>query len=170
MKKLLSIIFISAAVSANAQMLTPTVIASSGGFFFNTAGMLSFTVGELAAVSTISSANNILTQGFQQPEDFGVFVPSVDASIFYMNVFPNPSNGHFSIFVNTPKEYNLSYSVYDMLGQIVIATTAKTSRGNTTLPVDLSRQVVGMYLLECVFTDIRSGEKFTNYSKLNLVY
>ena len=80
MKKVYTFILLLYALSAGAQSTTPTVVASSGGFFSNTAGMLSFTVGELAAVTTLSSPNNYLTQGFQQPSDFGVFVPPVGGS------------------------------------------------------------------------------------------
>ena len=170
MKKLLTLILIYVSVHASAQMTTPTVVASSGGFFSNAAGMLSFTVGELAAVTTLTSANNFLTQGFQQPSDFNIYVPSIDGANFSMNVFPNPGAGLFYISVKTPKDYSLTYSVYDMLGKLVIASDRKTLRGNAMLPLDLSHQIVGIYLLECVFTNIRSGEKFTNYSKLNLIY
>ena len=170
MKKLITIIMIYVSVNAGAQSLTPTVVASSGGFFSNAAGMLSYTVGELAAVTTLQSSNNFLTQGFQQPSDFGVYVPSVSGENFSMNVFPNPSTGQFYISVKTPKDYTLTFSVYNMLGKSVIAPQSKALRGNAMLPLDLSHQIVGIYLLECVFTNIRSGEKFTNYSKLNLIY
>jgi hypothetical protein len=50
----------------NAQSVSPQVIASSGGYQSNTAGSLSFTIGE-TNTKTLSSANNMLTQGFQQP-------------------------------------------------------------------------------------------------------
>ncbi|HLG34329.1 MAG TPA: T9SS type A sorting domain-containing protein [Bacteroidia bacterium] len=173
MKKIYSLVLLLAAMAAQAQtndQLRPNVIASSGGFFSNSAGMLSYTVGELAAVTTLSSLNNFLTQGFQQPSDFNVFVPSVDPQNFSMSVFPNPGNGNFYITIKTPKDYSMTYSVYDMLGKLVIASDKKIFRGNATFPLDLTHQIVGIYLLEIVFTDLRSGEQFKNYSKLNLIY
>jgi hypothetical protein len=170
MKKLLTAILISFSVGAGAQSLSPTVVASGGGFFSNTAGMLSFTVGELAAVTTLSSANNFLTQGFQQPADNPVYVPSVDPADFSMNVFPNPSTGNFTIAIQTPKSYTMTYNVYDMLGKLVMSSSSKTFSGSYTLPLNLTQQIVGIYLLECVFTDTRSGSEFTNYSKLNVIY
>ncbi|MBK8683873.1 MAG: hypothetical protein IPN26_02195 [Bacteroidetes bacterium] len=55
-----------------AQSLSPQVIASSGGYQSNAAGSLSFTIGE-TNTQTLSSANHILTQGFQQPFEINLF-------------------------------------------------------------------------------------------------
>jgi hypothetical protein len=51
---------------SNAQTLSPQVIASAGGYQSNATHSLSFTIGE-PNTQTLTSANNILTQGFQQP-------------------------------------------------------------------------------------------------------
>ncbi|MBL7766825.1 MAG: hypothetical protein JNJ58_12065 [Chitinophagaceae bacterium] len=50
----------------HAQSLSPQVIASCGGYQSNASGSLSFTSGE-ANTKTLTSANHMLTQGFQQP-------------------------------------------------------------------------------------------------------
>ena len=50
-----------------AQSLSPEVIASSGEYFESANNSISFTLGEIAT-ETYSNGNNILTQGFQQPE------------------------------------------------------------------------------------------------------
>ncbi|MBK5285358.1 MAG: T9SS type A sorting domain-containing protein [Bacteroidia bacterium] len=170
MKKIYTFILLLASIGSAAQSLTPTVLASSGGFSSNGAGMLSYTIGELAAVTTLSSANNFLTQGFQQPSDFGVYVPAVSEPNFSMNVYPNPSEGLFYISIKASKNYSLNVAVYDMLGKKVFSPTQKIFNGNFLIPIDLSEEVEGIYLLECVFTNLRTGEQFRNYSKLNLVY
>lgn len=54
-----------------AQTLRPQVIATSGGYQSNGAGSLSFTIGE-TNTPTLSSVNNILTQGFQQPHEINL--------------------------------------------------------------------------------------------------
>ncbi|MBK7761888.1 MAG: hypothetical protein IPI46_00760 [Bacteroidetes bacterium] len=53
-------------ITLKAQTLSPQVIASAGGFQSNAAGSLSFTIGE-TNTQTLTSANHMLTQGFQQP-------------------------------------------------------------------------------------------------------
>ena len=50
----------------HAQSLVPTVIASAGGYQTNVGISLSFTIGE-TNTQTLTSANHMLTQGFQQP-------------------------------------------------------------------------------------------------------
>ncbi len=51
---------------AIAQTLTPQVIASAGSYQSNATASLSYTIGE-TNIQTLASANNSLTQGFQQP-------------------------------------------------------------------------------------------------------
>jgi len=68
------------------------MVASTENFFSNASGMLSETFGELAAVTTLTAANNFLTQGFQQPSaDFSTGVPAIISENFSLPVFPNPS-------------------------------------------------------------------------------
>lgn len=170
MKKLYTLILFLYSISAGAQSTTPAVVASSGGFFSNTAGMLSFTVGELAAVTTLSSPNNFLTQGFQQPSDFGVFVPPVKDENFSVSVYPNPSTGMFNLSITTSGNMRLQLSLYDLLGKQIMRQQKNLSHGKNLVPVDLRQQVTGMYLLECTFTNLVTGERNKAYSKLHLIY
>src|SRR3954466_7249737 len=70
MKKIYTLVFTALlALGLNAQMLTPQVLAVTGGFASNANGSLSYTVGEMTMVQTFSANGSILTQGFQQPND-----------------------------------------------------------------------------------------------------
>jgi len=60
---LLAILVLTASVSVKAQQLE--VIATSGDFYENSSGSLSWTLGEVF-IETLSETNFILTQGFQQ--------------------------------------------------------------------------------------------------------
>src|SRR5687767_11905584 len=75
------------------QQLSPFVVSSSGGFYSNAEGMLSFTTGELAAIETYTHPLVTLTQGFQQPWDLNTHVDDNQSSGFSFDIYPNPSDG-----------------------------------------------------------------------------
>src|SRR5882757_1716137 len=115
MRKLLLILATAAApFIMNAQMLTPTVIASTGGFSSSGTNSLSYTVGEMTMVQTFSANGNILTQGFQQPNDnvtglidltqdeFGSFV-----------VYPNPAVDNMWFGFQLPEAGKVQITLYD---------------------------------------------------------
>jgi hypothetical protein len=64
-KIILSLLVVFAAIYAQGQQ----VVATSGGYFENDAGSLSFTVGE-PVIANLQNNEIILTQGFQQPYSF----------------------------------------------------------------------------------------------------
>lgn len=170
MKKIILYFLAIVSLEAGAQSLSPTVVASSGGFFSNASGMLSETVGELAAVTTLSSANNFLTQGFQQPSDFSTGVTTTVSPDFSFAVFPNPSEGLFNVVVHSGKDMSLQLTVYDMLGKKIFQSANIISAGKNILQLNLSQRIAGIYLLECLFTNPANGKQNRNYLKLNLNY
>ena len=105
-----------------AQTLTPTVISSSGAFYTSATAMLSATIGEMTMVETFSSAANFLTQGFQQPEVFGVGITEVTAGSNQVIAFPNPAVDKVFLQTNFLESGTLSYSVINMIGQQVKQT------------------------------------------------
>ena len=66
-------------IFSNAQTLSPKVIASTGGYTMGGGKSLSWTLGE-TFTATLSSVNNKLTQGFQQPE-ISVYIVNAKAFI-----------------------------------------------------------------------------------------
>jgi hypothetical protein len=86
MKRLLTIIFICCLSTTWAQSLSPTVIASSGGYFEGTNASLSWTLGELAT-ETLDNGSNILTQGFQQPVEGIAIGIDLDLLVFLEGPF-----------------------------------------------------------------------------------
>ena len=96
-----------------------SVISSSGASSSNAEGSLSWTLGELA-ISTYSSGDLILTQGFHQTN---LVISSIETSKFEPNikVFPNPSPDLVNIDLKdipTPSDYKLF--VFDQEGGILI--------------------------------------------------
>jgi hypothetical protein len=171
MKKILLLFLLCGlSLALRAQSLTPTVISTSGAFYSNGTGMLSTTIGELAAVTTLTGGSNILTQGFQQPWDFNVSIPEIHENGLALDVFPNPSSGQFTIALNTEVDSRVSMKVLDVLGKIVYFENVAHSSGYSSYDISLRNVAEGMYLLEVVNVEVSSGKTTKNIKKINLVY
>ena len=170
-KSLLLIIILSLACFYNAksQTLTPSVISSSGGFYSSSNASLSFTVAEMTMVQTLYSANNFLTQGFQQPEDFaeGISEHQVFSGDFI--AYPNPTSGKFTLSFSGDNNSEVSIKIYNLLGQVILTKTISQSVGNNSIVFDISNNSDGIYMLEFIYVN-KSGEKVKSYQKINLVY
>jgi len=150
-----------------AQSLTPVVISSSGGYYSSAAGSLSATVAEMTMVQTFTSMGNFLTQGFQQPEEWYASVKEeqVPGNI---SIYPNPSNGKFSITVNSKENGLARIQLYDVLGQITFSRQMDISTGLNTENIDISRYSMGLYFLEYLYTG-NNGKKESKVIKINIV-
>jgi len=151
-----------------AQSLTPMVISSSGGYYSNAAGSLSATVAEMTMVQTFTSMGNFLTQGFQQPEEWYVSVNEEKPQDGAISIFPNPSNGKFSIVVNSPEKGKASIHLYDILGQQTFSRLMDIRTGVNTENIDITGNALGMYFLEYIYTG-DNGKKESKVIKINLV-
>ena len=146
MKKTLLIIgcVVGSFVVAKAQSVSPDVIASAGEFYSNASGSISWTLGEPMG-ETYTSANNILTQGFQQPWDFGTGITSGSVPV-NADVFPNPTADevHLQFGNNSNGQYVID--VYNTLGQqLSTSQYAATPSAQTT--VSLAAYENGVYFI-----------------------
>lgn len=151
-------------VAGFAQSLSPTVISSSGGFYSNGSGMLSATVGE-PVVETYSTASVILTQGFQQPEDFNVSVNDIDAAASGITAGPNPTHGEVQLMFSTLGNLKVRISVYDVAGKVLWRRDEEKLAGNNVVSLNLSALAAGDYFLECV----TAGAKDSFAKKITVV-
>lgn len=62
-----------------------------------------------------------------------------------MNVYPNPSNGNFTISFSAQAGKTYDMAAYNLLGQQVVHATIQHASGNYTYPVDLSQFGKGIY-------------------------
>jgi hypothetical protein len=171
MKKLLLLFLVCGlSVALRAQSLTPFVVSTSGAFFSNGAGMLSTTIGELAAVTTLSGGGNYLTQGFQQPWDFNVSIPEIHNNGVAFDVFPNPSSGIFTLALNTEKDSKVTVKIYDVLGKTVYFESLSHTSGYASHEINLEKMAEGMYLLEVTNTELSTGNTTKTTKKINLAY
>lgn len=133
--------------SISAQQLSPFVVSSSGGFYSNDSGMLSFTTSEMSAVETFTSPSAILTQGFQQPWDFGTSInenPDLDFSI---GIYPNPTNGDFNLLTESLISARVDVIILDVLGREVLKKEFYHQSLINVQSFDLSNAVQGIYMI-----------------------
>jgi hypothetical protein len=100
---------------AHSQSISPDVIATAGDFYSNANGSVSWTLGEPMG-ETYTSANNILTQGFQQPWDFGTGTNPA-ANTVDADVFPNPTADVVNLQFDNTSNGLYAIEVYNALGQ-----------------------------------------------------
>jgi hypothetical protein len=61
---------------------------------------------------------------------------------------PNPSTGQFALLTNLPASGQLRGTVVNMLGQSVLVLNEQLPAGAARLPLDLSAQPAGVYLVQ----------------------
>lgn len=145
-----------------AQTLTPTVIASSGGFYTSASAMLSTTVGEMTMVETFTSSANFLTQGFQQPEDLGVGISELVAGGDQVSAYPNPAVDEVLLKTNFSESGTLSFTMIDMLGQAVQENKSIKERAgfNSTI-INVKALAGGVYFIKGDFVTLTKTQSFT---------
>lgn len=131
-------------VLAKAQSVSPDVLATAGEFYSNSSGSISWTMGEPMG-ETYTNTNNILTQGFQQPWDFGTNVTSGSAPV-NADVYPNPTADvvHLQFGDNSNGQYVIE--VYNTLGQQMSATQF-TAAPSSQATVSLAEFANGVYFV-----------------------
>lgn len=92
------------------------VISTTGKYFENSAGSVSYTIGECLIYSFISS-NLTLTQGFQQHLYIISDFPEIKGSNFKIIAYPNPVKDY--VILSVESNPGLNYIIYDMSGVII---------------------------------------------------
>jgi len=76
----------------------------------------------------------------------------------YVNIFPNPSNGKFTVLLNTQYAIlNTQIEIYNVLGEIVFQSEIKNPKSE----IDLSVQPTGMY-----FYQVKNNKQFISSGKI----
>jgi hypothetical protein len=156
-------------ISLKAQTLSPMVISSSGGFYVTGNNSLSFTVAEMTMVQTFIQPTNMLTQGFQQPEQLTTAIEEKESVQGEVVIYPNPSNGQFNISYNAITDDDYQVIIYNMVGQIVFSQTYAASFGLNTISFSLGKLGQGIYMLELSSVSLKEKQK-TSIHKINLIY
>ncbi len=161
------ILFLSAG-QISAQQLTPFVVSPSGGFYSNTSGMLSFTTGEMTAIETFTSSENILTQGFQQIWDFGTYITEHPNLNFSFGIYPNPSDGYFNLVTETEENVHVVVKILDVLGKEILHSEFYQQNNINIQPFDFSHVAAGLYVISLSLNEGTSGTDNHYVSKIQI--
>ncbi len=141
----LAVTLLLTAVTANAQILSPTVLSTSGAFYSSANNSLSVTIGEMTMVEPFTTSSVILTQGFQQPQDENVGIISVSEPDWSIDAYPNPTAGNVTVQVKADNTSDINLSLFDVTGQLV--TNYGAIENNTGTQLNLSELAAGVYVL-----------------------
>ena len=127
--------------------LNPTVISSAGGYTETADISLAWTLGELA-VSTLSTTDIILTQGFQQP--FLLDINAIDDPEFNwsVNAYPNPVSEILNLRFNIDKTMDLQLELYDITGKKLVIKMLPSIMPGGRETLDFSGFRDGIYILK----------------------
>ena len=159
---LIGTLFVVTGINAQ-EMLAPSVISSGGGYGENGNLSISWTLGEIA-VSTLSSTNMILTQGFQQPYDIDVGIRSNDIN-WNISVYPNPVDDELRILFNTEKSGDFLLEIQDVTGRLMTQVLHKQVNPGDIVILNTSTYTTGVYFLK-VLTPDRQQVQVTSLRKL----
>ena len=149
--------------SCYSQSLSPMVIASGGGYISGGGISLSGTVGEMAAVQTLSNIppNVILTQGFQQPTDIINGLLDIERGVGgTLSVYPVPTHGMEWYGYEFSETGKVEISMYNMVGQKMDYTYSEWyTSGKIVHGFDCSSYAAGTYILTIKFTGTSGQER-----------
>jgi hypothetical protein len=123
----------------------------------------------MTMVQTFIQSANILTQGFQQPEDYTVGIVETPVVSSDLLIYPNPTNGSFVLSYQNFDNSEASIRIFNLAGQVVLEKQVSQTTGLNTIKFDISAYSQGMYILQLAATNSK-GEKSSSYHKINLVY
>jgi hypothetical protein len=140
MKKIILSFLLLFPIMGHSQNIDLEVTGSAGGYFENSNGTISWTIGEVVTY-TATSNDYLLTQGFHQGSLEVSTLLKNAVGIYNLKVYPNPVRDKLTIKTGEP---NHSYRIVDINGK-----TVKTGKmENKTETIDFYCLPVGMYFLQ----------------------
>lgn len=143
---------------AEAQTCTPSIISTTGDFYANASGSVSFTIGE-PIIETYSDPSNILTQGFQQTDYSFVGIKNIVSTKVEVNVYPNPFSSEFTI--NNTGDKQLYAEITDMTGKTICKMNL-TSGLNEINPGNLSASLYILRIYDSSGSEVQAFKMIKN--------
>jgi Secretion system C-terminal sorting domain len=153
-----------------AQVSVPATPNASGGSFKDAGQNITFeySIGEMAAVTTATHSEIVVTQGVLQPQDAILG----NASIFNIQsqvlLYPNPTHNLIFLQPLFPQGGKLSCQLYNTAGKLMQSRTLQLNTGNEKQTFNLEKYSSGMYLLKINYsTQGKEGTTTFKIQKIN---
>jgi hypothetical protein len=162
--------FLLAASCMNAQSISRQVIASSGAYASAGGYSLSYTVGEMAAIQTLSAGSTILTQGFQQPNDItiGLLEIGQQANGTFV-IYPVPAVDHLWFGYEFDERGEVEVTLHDITGRVLdFSLRENYTPGKVTHEFDCTPYASGHYVITAKYTS-QNGQVKTISKKFQII-
>lgn len=112
----------------NAQSILRNSLSAFGGTAKTDGLILSQTTGQGSMHIQTAKSGVVLNQGFQQA--FTLSRANQHQKIVYLNVYPNPTTGNFSVAVDLGRAIEYDFTIYDAVGQSLYRKEGLTGQIN----------------------------------------
>ncbi|WP_165836297.1 T9SS type A sorting domain-containing protein [Taibaiella soli] len=149
MKKVyyLSFLLLATGFTARGQGVGPSVLNSAGGDGTAGGNSFSWSMGEMALVSTVSNSNLVITQGVLQPSEQPTGIRQNSLPVDALHVFPNPTSDLLYIQPSLNGAAKLEYTLMDITGRVIFNQSTDLPGGNEKQTINLSALANGHYAL-----------------------
>jgi len=117
---ILPLLFLSVHLHSQAFQFAPEVLSTQGQDFRNSEFEISYTIGEMVAVTTISAPSLVLTQGFHQPDKYSVGFESLESQ-WSGYIYPNPVDNQITLSIQSDYQANYLVDLFDATGKRILA-------------------------------------------------
>lgn len=131
----------TAPYAANAQILERHLVASTGSAASSASFLIDFSVGDLV-VNTAITSSFVLTQGYQQNQDFSTSIEIIGQGAIDLIAFPNPTRDAVTLQWSIAPDAPYAVSVFNMVGELVRSERALSTAAHS---LDLTELAAGMY-------------------------
>lgn len=138
--------------------LAGSVVSISGSYTTSANNSLSWTVGE-SVVDILTSANYILTVGFQQNWERIVGIEDLEEKT-QQAVYPNPGTREVFIRINCNVTSEVLIEIFDLQGSKIYSERKNNLMDDQLITIDVSNLKTGMYILHVKYPGRIPGQVY----------
>lgn len=146
--------FLTIAILPLGLMKAQNAVLATGITATSATGSVSYSVGQIAY--STKGANNVITEGVQQPYEIVTLAVSENGSAEKnISLYPNPVKDVLFVDFNQEKMSNSSYQLYDAQGKLIKKGNFKQKKNE----LDMSSLPVSFYIIR-IFNDSEMVKTF----------